>query len=102
MPITLRSCWVLAFCKTAFFKTFFIFLLSYPLVFSTNCFSQRNEIDSLKKILPLLTDTSRIDCMNALSFQYIRLLVRDSAEYFETLGYKESKALGYIHGIAVS
>ena len=37
-----------------------------------------------------------------LSFQYIRLLIRDSAEYFEALAYKESKALGYIHGIAES
>ena len=40
--------------------------------------------------------------MNALSAQYIRLLVRDSAEYFEALANKEAKVLGYIHGIAES
>ena len=40
--------------------------------------------------------------MNALSSQYIRLLIRDSAEYFEAVANKESEALGYIHGIAVS
>ena len=40
--------------------------------------------------------------MNELSSQYIRLLIRDSAEYFEALANKESKALGYIHGIAES
>ena len=40
--------------------------------------------------------------MNELSLQYTRLLIRDSAEYFEALANKESKALGYIHGIAVS
>src|SRR3954468_13993801 len=102
MPITLSNCRVLAFYKTAYFKTIFIFSLSYQLIFSTICFSQRHEIDSLKKILPSLIDTSRIDCMNALSFQYIRLLIRDSAEYFEGLAYKESKVPGYIHGIAVS
>ena len=47
------------------------------------CFAQTKEIDSLKNVLPLLKDTSRIDCLNELSFQYTRLLNRDSAEYFE-------------------
>ena len=102
MPVTLSNCWVLAFYKTAYFKRLFIFLFSYQLIFPAICFSQRHEIDSLQKILPSLKDTSRIDCMNALSFQYIRLLIRDSAEYFEALAYNESKALGYIYGIAVS
>ena len=90
----------MAFYKASCFKRLLIFF--YLIIFSTVCFAQRPEIDSLQKILPSLKDTSRIDCMNALSSQYIRLLVRDSAEYFETLAYKESKALGYIHGIAVS
>ncbi|MEO8862378.1 MAG: hypothetical protein ABI358_13195 [Ginsengibacter sp.] len=40
--------------------------------------------------------------MNALSSQYIRLQLRDSAEYFEALANKESKALSYIHVIAAS
>ena len=102
MTVILGNCCVLGFYKKGYFKKLFIFFLSYQLIFSTICFSQRHEIDSLKKILPSLNDTSRIDCINALSFQYIRLLVRDSAKYFEALAYKESKALGYIQGIAVS
>ncbi len=65
-------------------------------------FAQRNEIDSLQKVLPDLKDTERIDCMNALSYQYIRLLIRDSAEHFEQTAYKESLKLNYVHGIAES
>ncbi len=40
--------------------------------------------------------------MNALSYQYIRLLIRDSSEYFQQRSYLESKKLNYIHGIAES
>jgi hypothetical protein len=34
------------------------------------CQSQSNHIDSLKKILPSLKDSSRIDCLNKLSLEY--------------------------------
>jgi tetratricopeptide (TPR) repeat protein len=66
------------------------------------CLAQRDKIDSLKKILPALKDTDRIDCMNELSAEYIRLLVRDSAEYFEAMASKESRELGYLHGVAAA
>ncbi len=102
MPVNIINCRILAFYKAACFKILLLFIFFYPIIFSTACFAQRHEIDSLQKILPSLQDTSRIDCMNALSSQYIRLLIRDSAEYFEALAYKESKAHGYIHGIAAS
>ena len=102
MPVNIGTCNVFTFRKIVCFKTFLIFIFSYLFIFSTTCFAQREQVDSMKKILPSLTDTSRIDCMNALSSQYIRLLVRDSAEYFEALAYKESQALGYIHGIAAA
>lgn len=102
MPLNTGTCKVFTFRKIVCFKTFLIFIFSYSFIFSTACFAQREQVDSLKKILPSLQDTSRIDCLNELSLQYIRLLVRDSAEYFEALAYKESKALGYLHGIAAS
>jgi tetratricopeptide (TPR) repeat protein len=66
------------------------------------CLAQRDKIDSLKKILPALKDTDRIDCMNELSAEYMRLLVRDSAEYFEAMASKESRELGYLHGVAAA
>ena len=102
MPVNIFTCRVLAFYKAAYFKRITFFILFFLFIFSARCFGQRNQVDSLQKILPSLKDTSRIDCMNELSAQYIRLLIRDSAEYFEALAYKESKALGYIHGIAES
>ncbi len=102
MPVNMSTCRVLGFYKAACLKGLFSFISFYLFIFSSTSFAQRNQIDSLQMILPSLEDTSRIDCMNALSSQYIRLLVRDSAQYFEALAYQESKALGYIHGIAAS
>ncbi len=63
-------------------------------------FGQVREIDSLSKILPTLRDTSRIDCMNAMSSFYTDLNKRDSAEYFQQISLYESQKTGYIHGIA--
>ncbi len=102
MPVNTSTCRVVVFVKTTFFRRLFLFIAFYLFIFSSICLAQRDKIDSLQKILPSLKDTSRIDCMNELSAQYIRLLIRDSAEYFEALAFKQSKALGYIHGIAAS
>ena len=102
MPVNTSTCRDLPFSKTACFRRLLLFIIFYLFIFSPICFAQRNKIDSLQKILPSLNDTAGIDCMNALSSQYIRLLVRDSAEYFEALANKESQALTYIHGIAES
>jgi len=102
MPVNINTCRVLVFFKAGYLRTILLCAIFYLFIFLPTCFAQRDKIDSLQKILPALKDTSRIDCMNALSFQYIRLLVRDSAEYFEAIANKESKALGYIHGIAES
>lgn len=92
----------MAFHSTALFRQLFSLIAFYLVISSSLCFAQRKEIDSLKKIFPALKDSSRIDCMNALSFQYIRLLIRDSSEYFQQKSYLESKKLNYIHGIAES
>ena len=100
MPVNISTCRVLAFYKATCFKRFFLCIIFYLFIFLPTCFAQRDKIDSLQKILPALKDTARIDCMNELSFQYIRLLIRDSAEYFEAASYKESKKLNYINGIA--
>src|SRR4051794_30873941 len=102
MPVNISTCRVLVFYKAVYLRTILLCAIFYLFIFLPTCFAQRDKIDSLQKILPALKDTSRIDCINALSSQYIRLLVRDSAEYFEALANKESKALGYIHGIAES
>jgi tetratricopeptide (TPR) repeat protein len=65
-------------------------------------FGQTPHIDHLRKILPLLKDSARIDSMNELSLQYIGQSVKDSAAYYATAAYKESGLLHYIHGMAES
>jgi tetratricopeptide (TPR) repeat protein len=102
MPVNISTCRVVGFFKTTFFRRSFLFIAFYLFIFSSVCPAQRDKIDSLQKILPSLKDTARIDCMNELSFQYIRLLIRDSSEYFEAASYKESKKLNYINGIAAA
>lgn len=74
-----------------------------PLVISSfRMNAQSKEIDSLKKILTSVTDTARIDCLNNLSYAYVLLEKKDSAQYFVNLAYKEAKKISYPHGIAVS
>jgi tetratricopeptide (TPR) repeat protein len=74
-------------------------------------FSQNNNIDSLKKVLPLLKDSARIDCLNALSVEYMLVdmkrkqicqACRDTVYYYYNQAYEEAKKLNYIHGIAES
>jgi hypothetical protein len=102
MLVNVHTCRAFNFYKTDCFIKILLCIFFCHFIFLPTCLAQRNQIDSLQKILPALKDTARIDCMNELSAQYIRLLIRDSAEYFEALASKESKALGYIHGIAAS
>src|SRR6266487_5392774 len=101
MPIKLHRCMLNAFARKLFY-----FKRGHVLIFILSCLqfqtgiTQAKIIDSLKNALPSLKDTSRIDCLNELSFQYIRLLIRDSAEHFESVAYNESQKTNYIHGIA--
>ncbi len=78
MPVNVNTCRTFTFYKTTWFikillRIFFCHFISISL-----CFAQRDSIDSLQKILPALKNTARIDCMNELSAQYIRLLISES------------------------
>ena len=64
--------------------------------------AQQKEIDSVKKILPSLHDTERIDCLNELSYSYTYISKKDSAAYYATIAENEARKLNYIHGIAES
>src|SRR6476660_6762266 len=59
------------------------------------------NVDSLKKVLPSLHDSARVDCLNELSRNYLGLNI-DTAAYYATLAYNESVKSNYIHGIAES
>jgi tetratricopeptide (TPR) repeat protein len=60
------------------------------------------KIDSLKKVLPALKDSARIDCLNALTNEYILIQKKDSAEYYRSLAFEKAKSLNYAHGLAES
>ena len=77
-------------------------LLLITQIFCAVCFAQTKTIDSLKKVLPLLKDTARIDCLNELSNAFILADKKDSANGFANLAYNESEKINYIHGAAVS
>ena len=64
--------------------------------------AQQKEIDSMKKILPSLHDTDRIDCLNELSYCYTYISKKDSAAYYGSVAENEAKKLNYTHGIAES
>src|SRR5688500_8224017 len=75
------------------------------------CLAQREKIDSLKKILPSLHDSARIDCLNDLGFNYITLDYNtrdytfpysDSVLYYANASFEELKNTNYIHGLAES
>ncbi len=75
------------------------------------CFSQKEKIDSLKKVLPSLKDSARIDCLNELSTEYMLLemrsgrlcqMCRDTVLYYGDKAYEEARKRNYIHGIAES
>lgn len=63
------------------------------------CFAQPQTIDNLKKDLPSLRDTSRIDCLNALSQNYI-YLQPDTAKIYALQAYTEALKINYLRGMA--
>ena len=65
-------------------------------------FGQTPDRDSLRFVLPHLKDSARIDCLNELSLYFIEKSLSDSATYYVETAHRESKSLGYIHGLAAS
>lgn len=58
--------------------------------------------DSLKKVLPTLKDSARVDYLNALSNAYLVSQQPDTAQYYTEMAYAESAKLNYVHGMAES
>jgi Histidine kinase/Tetratricopeptide repeat len=76
-----------------------LFLLLLP-VFS-NVTAQRLKIDSLKNRLPLLDDTARVDCFNALSLLYT-YIDADSATVYQQQAFQAATPAGYVRGAIMS
>ncbi len=62
---------------------------------------QRTSIDSLKKSLPLLGDSARVDCLNVLSLTY-SYLNTDTAKSYSRKAYGEASDINYSRGMAMS
>jgi len=81
-----------------------IAILITQIFFCTICFAQNSQmdrwkIDSLKKVLPSLRDSARIDCLNALFRSYYWAGI-DSFKYYILPAYVEAIKINYIHGVA--
>ena len=78
-----------------------ISIIVLQIFFCTIALSQREKIDSLKKTLPSLHDSARVDCLNALCEAYLRVnepvrpvqyrnIVGDTAADYAKLAYEEA------------
>ena len=79
--------------------TLYVLLLLLLLNYST--YAQRAKIDSLKKALPSLHDSTLIDCLNVLSLAYTYLQT-DSAKSYGQKAYAESSLINYLQGLIMS
>ncbi len=79
-----------------FIKNILILLF---LTVAVSSFAQKEQMDSLKNVLPALKDSARIDCLNALSNAYI-WIDADSARSLATQVLKEAETQHYIKGMA--
>src|SRR6185295_8602031 len=74
-------------------------ILITHIFFSAVCIAQTEKIDRLKKSLPALNDSSRIDCLNELSEEYVGIQ-KDTAQIFVLQALKEAEKINYVHGLA--
>ncbi len=88
--------------KYHFVKFFLCVVVSVFFLFQT-LYAQTKTIDSLKKVLPSLHDTARIEELALIGEHYIFYsypINKDSALYYVSLVYEESKKINYEHGMA--
>jgi hypothetical protein len=81
-------------------NTYCLFFFAAWQLLSLASFAQREKIDSLKKVLPTLKDTARIDCLNEMFIHYLFKGDKDSSTYYSHIAFEESRRINYRHGIA--
>lgn len=84
------------FCRAIYFLSILMLLF-----FCHASFAQRTKIDSLKKALPSLRDSARVDCLNVLSLAYSYLHI-DTARSYAEKAYTGASAIHYLRGMAMS
>ena len=77
--------------------------LIFFFLFAINASAQTHRIDSLKKMLPGLGDRTRVNCLNALGWEFNYWFVHsDSALKYAKLAWQHASDIGYNSGKAVS
>ena len=74
-------------------------LLSLLICYSSH--AQRAKIDSLKKTLPSLHDTARVNCLNVLSLVYTYLNI-DIARSYAQKAFTGAITINYTRGVVMS
>jgi len=99
MPVTTHIYRLAALDKpnTLFKKLHVVIVIVLSFLFCRNAFAQQEKIDSLKNILPLLKDSARVNCLNALGEAYIAIQI-DTTLLFAEQALKEAEKINYIAG----
>jgi tetratricopeptide (TPR) repeat protein len=77
----------------------YLFLVIMQFLCCSECFGQGEKVDSLKKLLPVLKDTSLVNCLNQLCSSYIEVHT-DSALLFASKAMLEAERINYEYGKA--
>lgn len=92
-------------------------IIFFILFVQINAFTQnefRRKVDSLQKVLPILKDSSRIDCLNALCNAFMQqngngfspynlvLIHRDSANMFAQKALRDATRINYTKGSVIA
>ena len=102
VPVHINSCrWINLRHQNKLFKTLYVIAVVLFFLIDDTAFAQEQNIDSLKKVLPSLHDSARVDCLNELSRLYSELN-SDTSLYYFSAAYDEAVMINYIPGIAVS
>lgn len=83
------------FCRVYLFSFFKL------IFFCTSVFAQRAKLDSLKRELPSLSDSERVDCLNVLSLAYSYINI-DSSKSYSQKANAGAASINYLRGIAMS
>ena len=79
----------------------YLFLVIMQFLLGVDCLGQGERVDSLKKLLPTLKDTSLVNCLNELCSSYIETHT-DSALLFASRAILEAERINYINGKALT
>ena len=87
--------------KLIFDELLFLIITLLILFCYQNSYAQRAKIESLKKALPALHKSSRVDCLNVLSLAYTYLNA-DTAKLYAQRAYSEASSINYPRGIGMA